>query len=110
MKNLIVLALVVVAGYFAYQKFFAGSQSAEQKQVQALADEFAAAQSRLAQAERAAGVSGVDTTSSAGESVEAVRVIKEKLRTLKESLSEEKAVQMADDLERKLQDFLDKNG
>ncbi len=110
MKKLIVLALVVVAGWFAYQKFVGGGLSGEEQQVQALADEFATAEKGLAQAERAAGVSGVDTTGSAGESVEQVRAIQGKLQALRENLKEESALKMADELDGKLQAFLDKNG
>jgi hypothetical protein len=110
MKKLLVFALLVVAAYFAYQKFGGGSLSAEEKQVQALADEFVTAQKSLAQAERAAGVSGVDTTGNAGESVEQVRAIQGKLQTLRENLKEENALKMADELDGKLQAFLDKNG
>ena len=62
MKKLVILILVVAAGYMAYQKFGGGSLSDEQKQVRALAGEFAAAKQQLAQAERSAGVSGMDTT------------------------------------------------
>ena len=37
MKKILVLILVVAAGYMAYQKFVVGSLTDEQKQVRALA-------------------------------------------------------------------------
>ncbi len=43
MKKLLVLLVIVAAGYFVYQKFVAGKQSEELKQVQVLAEDFAAA-------------------------------------------------------------------
>jgi roadblock/LC7 domain-containing protein len=94
MKKLIILILVVAAGYFAYQKFVVGESSEELKQVQALADEFTAARQQMAQAERAAGVSGMD--------------LLVKLQKLKEGLTEEKALQKADELEIELKAFLER--
>ena len=41
MKKLLILVLVVAAGYLAYQKFVKGEQSEETRMVQALADELA---------------------------------------------------------------------
>ena len=108
MKKLIVFALIVVAGYFAYQYFSGGNLSDEQKQVQALADEFLTARQRLTQAERSAAVGGLDTTSDADDAMHTVGLLQEKLRTLSGKLSEEKAITMAEKLAQQLQSFLDK--
>ena len=110
MKKLIVLLLIVVAGYYAYQHFSGGNLSDEQKQVQALADEFLAARQRLGQAERAAAVGGLDTTSDADDVLHEVGVVQEKLQALNEKLSEEKAIAMAEKLGRELQSFIDRRG
>jgi hypothetical protein len=110
MKKLIIFALIVVAGYFAYQYFSGGNLSDEQKQVQALADEFLTARQRLTQAERSAAVGGLDTTSDADDAMSAVGLLKEKLEALKEKLSEEKAIAMAEKLARELQSFLENKG
>jgi hypothetical protein len=108
MKKLLVLIVLLAVGYLAYQKFVVGSVSEEQKQVQALAEEFSAAKQRLVQAERAAGVSGMDTTGDVDDVMHAVDSLLGKLQTLKEGLSEEKAVQKAVELEREMRAFLDR--
>jgi hypothetical protein len=110
MKKLIVFALIVVAGYFAYQYFSGGSLSGEQKQVQALADEFLTARQRLSQAERSAAVGGLDTTGDADDALRTVGLLKDKLQVLKEKLSEEKAIAMAEKLAQELQAFLENKG
>jgi hypothetical protein len=107
MKKLIVFALIVVAAYFAYQYFSGGNLSDEQKQVQALADEFLTARQRLTQAERSAAVGGVDTTSDADDAMYTVGLLKDKLQTLSEKLREEKAIAMADKLAREVRSFLE---
>jgi hypothetical protein len=106
MKKLIVLALIVIAGYFAYQYFSGGNLSGEQKQVQALTDEFLTARQRLTQAERSAAVGGLDTTSDADDAMQMVGLLKEKLQALKEKLTEEKAIAMAEKLAGELESFL----
>jgi len=106
MKKLFVLILVVAAGYFAYQKFVTGESSGEQKQVQVLTDEFAAIKQQMTQAERAAGVSGMDMTSDAGSSMAAAEAILEKLQELKGRLTEEKALAKTAELEREIRAFL----
>ena len=106
MKKLIVFALIVVAGYFAYQYFSGGTLSDEQKQVQALADEFHTARQRLSQAERMAAAGGLDTTSDADDAMHAAGLLQEKLQALSEKLSEEKAIAMAEKLAGELESFL----
>jgi len=108
MKKLLVLLLVLAAGYFAYQKFVAGGVSGEQKQVRALADEFYAAKQRLAQAERSAGVSGMDTTGDVDGVNQAVDAMLEKLRELRDRLTEDKAIEEAGRLAQEMQAFLDR--
>ena len=108
MKQLLVLILVVAAGYFAYQKFVVGEQSEEVKQVQALADELSAVKQQMAQAERAAGATGMDMTGDADSAMGAAEVLLKKLQELKESLSEEKALQEAEELEREIRAFLNR--
>jgi len=108
MKKIFVLILVLAAGYFAYQKFVVGGLSDEQKQVQALADDFAAAKQQLAQAERSAGATGMDTTGDVDGIMHAVDTLLEKLQALKANLKEGKALEMADELEREMRAFLDR--
>jgi hypothetical protein len=106
MKKLFVLIVIVAAGYFAYQKFVVNGVSEEQKQVQALADDFDAAKQRFAQAERSAGVSGMDTTGDIDGVIHAVDVLLGKLQTLQEKLSDDKAIAMAAQLAGELSAFL----
>ncbi len=108
MKKLLVLILVLAAGYFAYQKFVVGDLSDEQKQVRALADSFSAAKQQMAQAERAAGVSGMDTTGDVDGVMHAVDTLLEKLQTLQPGLTEEKAIAEADKLAAGMRAFLDR--
>ncbi|MCX6553455.1 MAG: hypothetical protein NTZ12_00345 [Candidatus Aminicenantes bacterium] len=108
MKKLIVFVLIVVAGYYAYQYFSGGNLTAEQKQVQTLADEFQTARQRLSQAERSAAVGGLDTTSDADDAMHTVGLLQEKLQALSEKLSEEKAIAMAEKLARELRSFLER--
>jgi hypothetical protein len=105
-KKIIVLILIAVAAYFAYQEFVVKGQSDELRQVQALADEFQALRQRMGQAERAAAAGGVDTTSDADDAMHAAGKLLEKLQALREELTEDQAVEMADDLGEKLESFL----
>ncbi len=106
MKKLIVLILIVAAGYFVYQKFVAGEQGEEMQQVRTLEDEFSAIKQQMAQAERAAGVSGMDMTSEADSAMGAAEALLKKVQELKESLAEENALQKAEELEQQIGAFL----
>ena len=106
MKKLIILIVIAAAGYFAYQKFVVNNLSAEQKQVQAIADEFQAARQRMGQAERGAAVGGLDTTSDAGDAVHLAGQLQERLQALQEKLTEDKAIAMAEKLAGELSAFL----
>jgi hypothetical protein len=108
MKKLLVLILVLAAGYFAYQRFVVGSMTEEMKQVQVLADDFAAAKQGMAQAERSAGVSGMDTTGDVDGALHAVDTLLEKLRKIKEELTEDKALEKAEKLEMEMKAFMDR--
>lgn len=108
MKKILVLIIIAAAGYFAYQKFVVGEQSEELGQVRALAGDFAAIKQQLAQAERSAGATGMDTTSEANSAMGAAEALLKKLLELKESLAEEKALQEAEELERQIRAFLNR--
>jgi|WetSurMetagenome_2_1015567.scaffolds.fasta_scaffold758440_1 hypothetical protein len=108
MKKLLVLILVVAAGYMVYQKFVVGSLSDEQKLVQALAAEFSAARQQMAQAERSAGVSGMDTTGDIDSVNGMVEALLAKLQEAKEGLTEAKAQEAAGKLEIEMRAFLDR--
>jgi len=105
-KKIIVLILIAVAAYFAYQEFIVKGQSDEVQQVQAIADDFRVARQKMGQAERAASVGGVDTTSDADDAMQAAGKLLEKLKALQEDLTEDKAIEMADNLAADLNAFL----
>jgi Tfp pilus assembly protein PilE len=105
-KKIIVWILIAVAAYFAYQEFVVKGRSDEVRQVQALAEEFQALRQRMGQAERAAAAGGVDTTSDADDAMHAAAKLLEKLKALQEELSEDSAIDMANDLGQKLDAFL----
>jgi hypothetical protein len=106
MKKLFVMIALLGVGFLAYQKFVVNNLSDEQKQVQAIADEFSALKQQTAQAERTAGVSGVDTTSDIDSGMQAARAFLEKLQALQDKLTEDKAIVMADKLAGELSAFL----
>jgi hypothetical protein len=106
MKKLFILILVVAAGYFAYQKFVVNNLSDEQKQVQAIADEFSAVKQQMVQSERTAAVGGIDTTSDIDSGMQAAGSLLEKLQALQGKLTEDKAIAMAEKLAGELSAFL----
>jgi hypothetical protein len=106
MKKLIILILVVAAGYFAYQKFVVGGQSEEMKGVQALAADFSAIKQQMTQAERSAGATGMDMTGEANNAMGAAEALLNKLQELKEGLAEAEALAKAEELESDIRNFL----
>ena len=106
MRTLLILAVVVVVALLAFNYFTSGelrllpaASSAEQQQLDDLRDDFAAAKSTYRQAERAAGVSGMDTTSDA-----AVAHIEERLEKLEGTLQGDDK-EAAQTLAREIADF-----
>ncbi len=108
MKKLIILILVVVLGYFAYQKFVVGGQSEEMKGVQALADDFSAIKQQMTQAERSAGATGMDMTGEANNAMGAAEALLQKVQELKESMVEGNALRKAEELEQQIRAFLNR--
>jgi xanthine dehydrogenase iron-sulfur cluster and FAD-binding subunit A len=108
MKKLLVLILVLAAAYIAYQKFVVRGTSEEQKQVQALADDFAAVKQQMAQAETSAGATGMDMTSDVDTAMGGAEAVLKKLQELRESLREERALEMAAGLEAEIRAFLNR--
>ena len=108
MKKLLVLVLVVAAGYMAYQKFVKGGQTEETRMVQALADEFADARKQAGQAAQGAGLTGMDMTSGTDAANRQAEALLEKLTGLKASLTEEKALQKAEALEQEIRAFINR--
>ncbi|MCU0237348.1 MAG: hypothetical protein MUC72_09730 [Acidobacteria bacterium] len=108
MKKILVLIIIAAAGYFAYQNFIVGKQSEETGQVRALAGDFAAIKQQLAQAERSAGATGMDTTSEANSAMGAAEALLKTLQELQGGLGEEEALQEAEELEAEIRAFLNR--
>jgi hypothetical protein len=109
MKKLLILVLVVAAGYLAYQKFVKGEQSEETGMVQALADEFSDVKKQAGQAAQGAGLTAMDMTSSTDAANRMAEVLLDRLQELKGTLTEEKALQKADELEQEIRAFINRN-
>ncbi len=106
MKKLAFVIVVAIIGLVAFNYATTGeltltpsfSKSEEERAVQDLQQDFAAAQKRYAQAYRAAGLSGIDTTADAEAAINDVKRIKRELKSLRKTLSEERAKRKADEL------------
>jgi len=104
MKKLIWLIIIVVIGIVVYNHFIAPLSEEEQK-VKVLEGEFNSAIKDFHQAERSAGISGMDSTADLDDAIDKVKLVKEKLEELKEKLTSESARERADKLKRSINKF-----
>lgn len=115
MKKLLILVAVLVVGLLAYNFATTGEVklipsfglSDEEQAVKDLEDRFDAAKSEFAQAHRAAGVSGVDTSSGAEAARRSAQSIQQELASLRKNLSSDDAVDRAAGLATAVDRFLD---
>jgi len=107
MKKLIFLLVVVAAGYLVYTNFF--QISAEEKLVRSLEKEFQSAIQNYIAANRQAAEPGLVVISDPEKAENQVKEVRKKLQELKPTLTEEKAVARAQELESKIQNFCQKN-
>ena len=113
MKKFAVVLVVVVVGLLGYNYATTGefklvpsfSNSEEEQAVLDLREDFAASQKQFAQAHRAAGLSGIDTSADADAAVNNVKRIKRELEKLRKKLTEDKAKRIAGDLADAVRDF-----
>ncbi len=91
MKNVFSIVILVILGVLAYNHFTKTYTEDEQYLIDVKAD-FKDAQKEMKQAERAAGVSGVDTTSSYEHGLETIRDIRAELLEYLEHLKDETIV------------------
>ena len=94
MRALLTVAALVVIGLLTFNYLSTGelrllpaTASAEEQRLEDLQADFAAARSAYRQAERAAGVSGMDTTADAAATLRELDRIEERLDDLRASLS-----------------------
>jgi len=113
MKKLAVVLAVAVVGLLAFNYATTGeltltpsfSKSEEEVAVRDLQDAFDVARKQFAQAHRAAGVSGIDTSADADAAVSSVKRIKRELESLRKKLSEDRAKRSAGELSQALRAF-----
>jgi len=107
MKKFALVIVVGIVGLVAFNYAMTGeltltpsfSKSEEENAVRDLQQDFATAQKRYAQAYRAAGLSGIDTTADAEAAINSVKRIKRELKSLRKTLSEDRAKRIAGELE-----------
>jgi DNA-binding protein YbaB len=117
MRKLLMVLALVIAGVVVWKGVNGGampltgkSESAEDRQVQALEEKFQQAQKHLAQAERAAGVSGLDTSGDAAAALSEAEQVEKSLHRLQSELTESAAMGRAKDLLKEVQEFRRRTG
>ena len=113
MKNMLIVVVVLVVGLLAYNFATTGEvklipsfgMSEEEQAVKDLEDRFNSAKSEFAQAHRAAGVSGIDSSSGAEAAQRSVDAIAKELKSLRKGLSEEEAKRRAASLSSAVEEF-----
>ena len=114
MKNVLILVAVLVVGLLVYNFATTGEVkllpsfglSDEEQAVKDLEDRFDAAKGEFAQAHRAAGLSGIDSSSGAEAARRSVQAIQQEMTSLRKGLSEEEAVRRAESLSSAVDRFL----
>ena len=113
MTRIVILIIIAVAGFVAYNYFTTGEMtlspsstlSEEEQEVKSLADSFNEAQKEVRQAERTGAVSGVGNLGAVEDAINEIDRIQNDLTTLKSSLESDSAIEEAERLERKIEEF-----
>lgn len=105
MKNLFTIVVFIILGLLTYNHFNKTYTEEEQFLIDVESD-FKDAQKLMKQAERAAGTSGVDTTSSYEQGIETIRDLREELLEYLENLKDETIVVKTSRLLREINQFL----
>jgi len=114
MKKLLILIFVAAAGLVVYNLTTSGELtlipsfglSDEERDVKALEDRLAAARKEVAQAQRMAGLSGIDSTSNVEAARRTAEQVDRELRKLRKRLSSDAALRRADRLADTVKQFL----
>ncbi len=107
MKKIIILLVLVAAGYLAYNQFF--KLSPEEDLVRQLEKEFQAASQNYINASRQAAEPGLVAIADPEKAENQVKAVRSKLKELMPTLTEEKAIARAQELEGKIKYFCEKN-
>jgi flagellin-like hook-associated protein FlgL len=113
MTRIVILIIIAVAGFVAYNYFTTGeisltsssTLSEEEQEVKNLADSFNEAQRQVRQAERTGAVSGVGNLGAVEDAINEIDQIASDLGTLKNSLESASAMKEAEQLEREIEEF-----
>ena len=108
MKALVLIIILAVIGYFAYTQFFK-PLSEEEQLVKGLDKQFNLATRQFVGAGRISGGTGLDTTSDAEIAVNKIKKVRKELESIKDTLTEEKAIARAEKLDAKIKNFYEKN-
>ena len=113
MARIVILIIIAVSGFLAYNYFTTGEMpltpsftlSEEEQEVKNLADRFSEAQRQVRQAERTAAASGVGNIGAVEDAINEIDQIESDLATLKNSLESSSAMEHAEELEREIEAF-----
>jgi hypothetical protein len=107
-KTIIVLLLIAGAAYFVYQQV-GRAPSEEVQLVTHLGERYAVVVNKFLSASGRAGSIGMDTTFDSETAVVQIKKVQAELARLRETLTEDKAIQKADALAEKIDAFCKKN-
>jgi hypothetical protein len=107
-KTIVVLLLIAGAAYFIYLRV-GGTPSEEEQLVAHLSQRYAAVVSRFTSAAGRSGLTGLDTTGDAEKAVLQLQGLRTDLAELRQRLTEEKAIRLANELSEKIEGFCKKN-
>lgn len=107
-KTLIVLLLIAGAAYFVYDRTHR-EQTEEVQLVEHMADRFAALVNKFTSAAGRAGMTGLDTTYDIDSVITQIKELRGELAALRQKLTEERAIGLAETLSEKIEAFFQKN-
>lgn len=107
-KRFLVLLLIAGAAYFIYQRTSL-KPSEEEAKVASVKDRYVVVVNKFLSAVGRSGAIGMDTTLDSETAVSQVLKVRSELALLRKSLTEERAIQKADELAEKIEAFCRKN-